>query len=121
MSRTKETNMKTTSGVAAPRRRLAAAVLAAVAASSGLAGLAGCGQVSDETKDAGTAVVCSRIDVDPGTIKNNPESARLVALIVRDLAPEANTRDLAARVADDPNALNPRVQLADWVDEKCRR
>ena len=98
--------------------RFAVSVLAAAAFGGGLVA---CDQVSDETKDAATAVVCSKIDVDSGEIADNPETARLVALIVRDLAPEENIRDLAAEVAEDPNALNPRAQLAEYVNDKCGR
>jgi hypothetical protein len=93
------------------------AALAAAVAS----GLAGCDQVSDGTKAAGVDVVCSQIDVEPGEIENNPETARLVALLVRDLAPEENIRDIANQVAQDPSLLDPRAKLADWVDQKCRR
>ncbi|MBL7518821.1 hypothetical protein I6A84_12040 [Frankia sp. CNm7] len=93
-----------------------AGALAALAVS---AGGVGCGQISEETRKASLDVVCAEIDVDPGEIAENPERARLVALIVRDLAPEENIRDLADQVAKDPNAVNPRAQLAEWVDEKC--
>jgi hypothetical protein len=104
------------------RVRFAVSVLAAAAIGGGLGGgLVACDQVSEETQDATTAVVCSRIQVDSGEIADNPETARLVALVVRDLAPEENIRDLAAQVAEDPNALNPRAQLADYVNDKCGR
>jgi hypothetical protein len=107
---------------AATRLRL---VMAFFAVAVAVGGLAGCDQISDETKDAGVTLACSQIQsevgADPTEIENNPQTAKLVALIVRDIAPEENIRNIAAQVAEDPNALNPRVQLATWVDEKCRR
>lgn len=99
-------------------RGMAVSAFAAAALGSGLVG---CDQVSDETKDAATTVFCSQVDVDSGEIAENPDKARLVALVIRDLAPEENIRNLAAEVAEDPNALNPRAQLADYVNDKCGR
>ncbi|MCK9903519.1 hypothetical protein MXD63_26135 [Frankia sp. Cpl3] len=91
----------------------------AMAFAAGAAGLTGCDQVSEETRAAGGTVLCSQIRVEPSEIQQNPASARLVALLVRDLAPEQNIRDLAGRVAEDPTALSPRAQLADWVADRC--
>ncbi|WP_230204789.1 hypothetical protein [Parafrankia elaeagni] len=91
----------------------------AMAFAAGAAGLTGCDQVSEETRAAGGTVLCSQIRVEPSEIQQNPDSARLVALIVRDLAPEQNIKDLAGRVAEDPTALSPRAQLADWVADRC--
>ncbi|SQD99895.1 MULTISPECIES: hypothetical protein [unclassified Parafrankia] len=92
---------------------------AALFVAAGAAGLAGCDQVSEETRAAGATVVCSQINIQPSEIEQNPESARLVALLVRDLAPEDDIRAIADRVADDPTVLSPRAQLADWVDQRC--
>ncbi|MEX5634461.1 hypothetical protein [Parafrankia sp. FMc2] len=91
----------------------------AMAFAAGAAGLTGCDQVSEETRAAGGTVLCSQIRVEPSEIQQNPDSARLVALLVRDLAPEQNIKDLAGRVAEDPTALSPRAQLADWVADRC--
>lgn len=99
-------------------RRLTVSAFAAAALGGGLVA---CDQVSEQTQDAAVAVGCSQIEVDSGEIAENPEQARLVALIIRDFAPEENIRDLADQVAEDPNALNPRAQLADYVNEKCGR
>jgi hypothetical protein len=103
-------------------RRLTLSAFAAAAIGGGLTA---CDQLSEETQNAASNVasdaVCSQIDIDSGEIADNPEQARLVALIIRDLAPEENIRNLADQVADDPNALNPRAQLADYVDDKCGR
>ncbi|KPM54821.1 hypothetical protein ACG83_15470 [Frankia sp. R43] len=91
----------------------------AIAVAAGAAGLVGCDQVSEETRSAGATVLCSQIRVEPSEIEQNPDAARLVALVVRDLAPEENIRSLAGRVADDPTVLSPRAQLADWVADRC--
>ncbi|OAA28829.1 hypothetical protein UG55_1005351 [Frankia sp. EI5c] len=98
-------------------RRPGFAVALAVAA--GPAGLVGCDQFSAETRAAGATVVCSQIRIEPGEIEQNPDAARLAALVIRDLAPEENIRALADQVADNPTLLSPRAQLADWVADRC--
>jgi hypothetical protein len=96
-------------------------VVAAVAAAAAWGGVVGCGQVSDETKNAAVDAICPKINVDPGKIEHDPAAARVVALVVRDLAPDEDIRDVANQVAQDPTVVNPRVKLANWVDEKCGR
>ncbi|MBX6390693.1 MAG: hypothetical protein IRZ08_17165 [Frankia sp.] len=98
-----------------------AAGLTAAALALAVGPLAACDQLSDETKDAGVIVACQQIEVDPGTIAENPEEARLVALIIRDLAPDDRISEIADIVADDPTLVSPRAQLAEWVDDKCGR
>lgn len=102
------------------RPRLAAAALATAAFGAGGL-LVGCDQLSEETRAAGADLLCSQIEVEPSDIEQNPETARLVALVIRDLAPEKHIRDLADRVADDPSLLDPRTQLARWVRDECTR
>ncbi len=100
-------------------RLVGPAVTAALAI--GLIGLAGCSSVSEETKQAGTDALCSQIDARSADVRSSADVARLVALTVRDLAPDENVRQLAGRVAQSPGELALRGQLADWINNKCAR
>ncbi|WP_250290547.1 hypothetical protein [Frankia sp. CiP1_Cm_nod1] len=82
-------------------------------------GLAGCGAVSEETRRAGTDALCSQIEARTADVRASVDVARLVALTVRDLAPDGNVRQLADQVSRDPGNLELRGQLADWIDNRC--
>ncbi|SBW22115.1 hypothetical protein [Protofrankia symbiont of Coriaria ruscifolia] len=84
-------------------------------------GLVGCGAVSEETRQAGTDALCSQIDARSADVRSSADAARLVALTIRDLAPDENARQLAGRVSQSPGELALRGQLADWIDNKCSR
>ncbi|WP_322755580.1 hypothetical protein [Frankia sp. Cas3] len=97
------------------------ALVVAVLAVAVLVGLVGCGSVSKETKQAGTDAVCAQIDARSADVRSSAQTARLVALVVRDLAPDENIRGIADRVSRNPGEINLRGQLADWVNDTCSR
>lgn len=88
---------------------------------AGLVGLVGCGSVSQETRQAGTSAVCAQIDARSADIRASAQTARLAALVVRDLAPDGDIRDLADRVSRNPGEISLRGRLADWVNDTCAR
>ncbi|ONH35646.1 hypothetical protein [Protofrankia sp. BMG5.30] len=101
------------------RTRLVGRLAGTAAVVAMTVGLAGCGAVSEETRQAGTDALCSQIEARAADVRASVDVARLVALTVRDLAPDGNVRQLADQVSHNPGDLELRGQLADWIDNKC--